>query len=120
MQQSWEELLSVFATGADLDRFGYLDQQPRLTRNLMAGCCVAALFDEEERETFRLPWLDLLQGIEDIQLLEPVRQLVDDEDLDADERQQIVKWLGRKEESLLHAMLQSRMMGVTLTPYWAV
>ncbi len=118
LAQSWEELLGVFAENNTLDRFGYLDQQPRLTRNLMSGCCVAALFDTEEREIFRLPWLDLLQGIEDIQLLEPVRRLAGDEDLDEEDRHQIEKWLSRKEESLLHAMMQSRQIGVTLTPYW--
>ncbi len=108
----------MFALGNELDRFGYLDQQPRLIRNLMSGCCVAALYDAEERESFRLPWLDLQQGIEDIQLLEPVRQLADDEEFDDEERQQIAKWLGRKEESLLHAMMQSRQMGLNLEPYW--
>ncbi|NGO00189.1 inorganic triphosphatase [Grimontia sp. S25] len=120
LAQSWDELLSVFAEGNELDRFAYLDQQPRLTRNLMSGCCVAALFETEERETFRLPWLDLLQGIEDFQLLEPVRKLADDEDLEEEDRAQIEKWLGRKEESLLHAMMQSRQIGLQLDPYWDI
>ena len=115
---SWDELLSVFALENELDRFGYLDQLPRLLRNLLSGCCVASLYDEEDRETFRLPWLDLMQGIEDIQLLEPVRKLASE--FDEDDSTQIEKWLTRKEESLLHAMMQSRQIGVALTPYWEV
>lgn len=115
--QSWEELLEVFGTANEFDRYGYYDQQARLQRNLLTGTCIAALFDEERRSTFRLPWLDLLQGIEDLHLLEPVRALrpkIDSED----DAAQIDKWLRRKEESLLHAMQQSRFIGVGLTPYW--
>ncbi|OEE89205.1 adenylate cyclase [Enterovibrio norvegicus FF-162] len=115
---SSDELLSVFSLENELDRFGYLDQQPRLTRNLLCGCCVAALYDAEDRETFRLPWLDLLQGIDDILLLEPVRKLAEDEDFSEDDKAQIEKWLRRKEESLLHAMMQSRQIGLALDPYW--
>ncbi|WP_078752516.1 inorganic triphosphatase [Enterovibrio nigricans] len=120
LAQSWEELLSVFAVNNDMDRFGYLDQLPRLTKNLLSGCCVASLYDVEERETFRLPWLDLLQGLEDIVLLEPIRAFVNDEDIDEEDRAQIEKWLRRKEESLLHAMMQSRQIGLSLDPYWDI
>ncbi|MGF1769630.1 inorganic triphosphatase [Enterovibrio makurazakiensis] len=115
---SWNELLSVFSLEHELDRFGYLDQQPRLTRNLLSGCCVAALYDVEDRETFRLPWLDLLQGIDDILLLDPVRKLAEEEDFSEEDKAQIEKWLRRKEESLSHAMMQSRQIGLNLDPYW--
>ncbi|RXJ70509.1 inorganic triphosphatase [Veronia nyctiphanis] len=115
--QSWEELLEVFGTANEFDRYGYYDQLSRLQRNLLTGMCLSSLYDEESRHHFRLPWLDLLQGMEDLQLLEPVRGLASDIDGDEDAAQ-IEKWLRRKEESLLHAMQQSRYIGVGLTPYW--
>lgn len=84
---------------------------------MLLGTCLASLFDKSRRKAFRLPWLDMLQGIEELRLLEPVRELVAELDDDEDKKQ-AEKWLARKEESLLHAMTQSRQTGLTLTPYW--
>ncbi|MCW8330350.1 inorganic triphosphatase [Photobacterium sp. SDRW27] len=117
LSRSWEELADVFPLERQLGRVEYLDQQPRLIRNLMSGLCFAELYDEDKRAGFRMPWLDLLRGIEDLRLLEPVRKLLEQQDEEED-RRQIEKWLNRKEESLLHAMDQTRQIGIELAPYW--
>lgn len=117
LARSWQELLDVFPVERQLNRIDYLDQQPRLVRNLMSGLSFADLYDEEKRKLFRMPWLDLLQGIDDLRQLEPVRALIVLQD-DEDDRRQIEKWLMRKEESLIHAMDQTRQIGIELTPYW--
>ncbi|WBA14441.1 CYTH and CHAD domain-containing protein [Salinivibrio proteolyticus] len=117
LPDSWQELLAVFDETKTLTRHDYFDQYPRLQRNLLLGTCLASLFDKSRRKAFRLPWLDMLQGIEELRLLEPVRELVAELDDDEDKKQ-AEKWLARKEESLLHAMTQSRQTGLTLTPYW--
>ncbi|EJN6960799.1 inorganic triphosphatase [Photobacterium damselae] len=116
LTRSWQELQDVFPLERQLSRLDYLDQQPRLLRNLMSGVCFANLYDEERRNNFRLPWLDLLQGVEDLRELEPIRQICPQ--FSDDDLQQIEKWLERKDESLLHAMDQTRQMGIELTPYW--
>ena len=116
LSRSWEELADVFPAERQLNRIDYLDQQPRLNRNLLSGLCFAELYDEEKRAGFRMPWLDLLRGMEDLQQLEPVRLLLEQQD--DDDRSQIEKWLSRKEESLLHAMDQTRQIGIELAPYW--
>ncbi|MGF1686330.1 inorganic triphosphatase [Photobacterium japonica] len=117
LARSWQELQDVFPTERQLNRIDYLDQHPRLLRNLMSGLSFAELYDADKRQTFRMPWLDLLQGIDDLRQLEPIRALIplqaDDED-----RRQMEKWLQRKEESLIHAMDQTRQMGIDLSPYW--
>lgn len=115
--KSWDELGSVFTDDLQLSRQAYLDQHTRLTRNLMTGRCFAQLYDDETRSTFRLPWLDILRGIDDLQMLTPLHNLVDEIE-DKDERKQLVKWLLRKEEYLLHAIDKTRHIGVELTPYW--
>lgn len=118
LAHSWDELLNILAKNQEMDRLAFVDFQPLLLRNLLTGCCLASLYDVEARETFRLPWLDLFQGIEDILLLEPIRtQLTADEITDED-KIQIEKWLQGKEESILYAMAQSQKMGITLPPYW--
>jgi len=116
LTRSWEELADVFPTERQLSRIDYLDQQPRLIRNLMSGLCFADLYDEEKRAGFRMPWLDLLRGMEDLRQLEPIRLLLDQPE--DEDRRQIEKWLNRKEESLLHAMDQTRQIGIELAPYW--
>jgi triphosphatase len=117
LSRSWEELQDVFPSLRELNRIDYFDQQPRLLRNLMSGMCFAELYDEGKRSYFRMPWQDLLQGIEDLHQLDVVRSLVILQD-DEEDKAQIEKWLSRKEESLIHAMDQTRQMGVELTPYW--
>ncbi|OAN19039.1 adenylate cyclase [Photobacterium jeanii] len=116
LARSWQELLDVFPVERQLDRVEYRDQQPRLMRNLMSGLCFANLYDEERRAGFRMPWLDLLRGIEDLRQLEPVRALLPEHE--GDDLVQIEKWLARREESLLHAMDQTRHIGIELAPYW--
>ncbi|MBY5948080.1 inorganic triphosphatase [Photobacterium rosenbergii] len=117
LARSWQELLDVFPAERQLNRVDYLDQQPRLIRNLMSGLSFASLYEEEKRMAFRMPWLDLQQGIEDLRHLEPIRQLLGEQE-DEEDRSQIEKWLQRKEESLIHAMDQTRQMGIELMPYW--
>ncbi len=60
--------------------------------------------------------VDLLRGMEDLRQLEPIRLLLDQPE--DEDRRQIEKWLNRKEESLLHAMDQTRQIGIELAPYW--
>ena len=116
---SWHELEAVFSLDAPLDANGYLELQPTLLRNLFSGTCLSALYSQERRDIFRLPWLDVLQGMDDLALLVPIHELVEnDAELDDADKAQIVKWLRRKEESLLYAMLQSRQISLGLEPYW--
>lgn len=116
LARSWQELQDVFPAERQLDRVEYCDQQPRLIRNLMSGLCFANLYDEDKRAGFRMPWLDLLRGIEDLRQLEPIRTLLADHQ--EDDLVQMEKWLERREESLLHAMNQTRHIGIELSPYW--
>lgn len=122
----WDELHSAFSPTEGFDKYFYLDQKLRLQRNIVAGNCVAILFDKDERAAFRLPWLDILDGIKALELLDPIRQLLvlDDAkpepeaEFKAEDKKQIEKWLARKEEALLNAMDQSRQKGLTQSPYW--
>ncbi len=122
LNTSWDELNSAFSVKEGLDKYFYLDQKARLQRNIVAGNCVAILFDKDERAAFRLPWLDILDGIKALELLDPIRQLIVSSDADLefkpDDKKQIEKWLARKEEALLNAMDQSRQKGLMQSPYW--
>jgi len=116
LTDSWEELRQLFFQGGELKARDYLRRRGALQRNLMVGLCFGSCFAESRRTPFRTPWIDILSGIEDLELLEPVQELL--EYLEKDDRHQVVKWLKRKRKSLLHAIRQSQELALTIEPYW--
>ncbi len=116
LDRTWADLTEAFPAEKSLDRQEYIDQQYRLLRNLYTGMSFASLYDLDERNGFRLPWADLLEGIEELLMLKPLEDLKDQ--LETEEREQLERWLFRQETSILHAMEQTRKISVEATPYW--
>jgi triphosphatase len=93
-----------------------MKQATKLRRNLLVGMCVGELFDQELRQDFRLPWVDILSGIEELSLFKPLRELMPEQD--AELQQAIEKWVQRKERSLLDALEFSRQQALQQAVYW--
>ncbi len=117
LDRTWADLVEAFPPQRMLSRNEYIEQRYGLVRNLYTGVCFASLYDTELRNRFRMPWQDLLHGIDDLLTLQPLLNLVDD--LEGDEKSQLQKWLARQEASILHAMEQTRAMSVEVQPYWS-
>ena len=116
LAQEWELVHQSLPFDSDLNYQDYLAQRFNLQHNLQVGLCVGEVFDESERLKFRAPWLDITHGVDQLLQFEPIKQLLRKDKLEDDGS--IKKWLARKEESLLHAMEQSRKKALKLTPYW--
>ncbi|CAM3509026.1 CYTH domain protein [Vibrio aerogenes CECT 7868] len=116
LEQTWQELKVVFPAEKALSCEDYQAQQYCLMRNLYTGISFASLYDEEERQSFRLPWADLLQGIDDLLMLKPLEELVDK--LEGESKEQLQRWVSRQQSSILHAMEQTRAIGMEASPYW--
>lgn len=116
LDRTWADLMEAFPPERSLSAQDYIDQQYRLMRNLYTGVCFASLFDIEERIVFRMPWSDLLHGIDDLLKLRTLHKQVDK--LQGEEKEQLERWLGRQENSILHAMEQTRMSCIETDPYW--
>ncbi|GAM76956.1 adenylate cyclase [Vibrio ishigakensis] len=116
LDRTWAELQSSFPIEQPLSAQDYVKEQYHLNRSLFSGICFAALYDQELRQVFRLPWADLAQGIDDLLTLETVRPLV--EEFEGDEQEQLQRWLDRQQTSILHAMEQTRAMCLEVEPYW--
>ncbi|OEF25478.1 inorganic triphosphatase [Vibrio rumoiensis] len=116
LDRSWAELIEVFPVEREFSRQDYIDQQMRLKRNLYTGLAFAYLFDLDMRTQFRLPWVDLLEGIDDLLSLMPLQLL--HADLEDDQQEQLERWLRRQELSILHAMDKTRARCTELQPYW--
>jgi triphosphatase len=116
LDRTWAELVESFPPELQLSKQGYIDQRYRLMRNLYTGICFAAIYDREQRDLFRMPWADLLHGIDDLLTLEPLLALKDG--LEEEEQHQLERWVSRQETSILHAMEQTRAMSIEAQPYW--
>ncbi|CAH0527114.1 inorganic triphosphatase [Vibrio hippocampi] len=116
LERTWLELLAAFPPEKEISRQEYVDQQYRLTRNLYTGVSFASLYSADERNSFRLPWTDLLQGIDDLLMLEQLESLVPK--LEGEQQDQLVRWLTRQENSILHAMEQTRQISIEVQSYW--
>ncbi len=116
LQKLWLELQETFADDKPLSAQAYIDQKYRLQRHLYTGFSFANLYDSEERNSFRLPWADLIHGIDDLLLLEQVEYFK--AHLHGDEKEQLERWLTRKQSSILHAMEQTLCMAKSAQPYW--
>ncbi len=116
LDRTWAELIEAFPAEKTLTSQEYIDQHYRLTRNLFTGISFASLYDLDERNGFRLPWADLLEGIDELLMLKPLENLK--AHLEDGEKEQLERWLMRQETSILHAMEQTRKISVEAEPYW--
>ncbi|MDA9556346.1 inorganic triphosphatase [Vibrio sp.] len=116
LDNTWQDLSDAFPPEKIFDREGYIQEANRLMRNLYTGIGFANLYNVEERNRFRLPWSDLLEGIDDLNTLSPLEALCDD--LESSHRVQLLRWIKRQEISILHAMEQTRIISIEVEPYW--
>lgn len=118
LDSSWARLMEVFPPEHEMQRQDYSEQQGELAHNLYTGLAFASLFDVETRTQFRWPWVDLLQGIDDLHTLSVLEDLLPE--LSEEEQRQLERWLQRQEVSIIHAMEQTRKVCVELDPYWNI
>ncbi len=116
LERGWLELFTSFREEKHFEQADYLDQRPKLARQLMIGRYFGALFSSEKALDFQLPWQDLLQGIEDLSAFESLRKLASK--LADEDQASYLAWLDRREASLLHAMAQSRQACLAAALYW--
>lgn len=116
LESSWQNILNSVLSKESLQIDDYLVIKPELKRNVLVGACFNHLYVPESRKKFRLPWLDIIEGIED---LEVIRLLSNIAQLQPETvTEQIEKILQRKQASLLDALEQTREQAISLQPYW--
>lgn len=116
LQKSWQSVLDSLLSAPALNGDDYLAVQAKLKQNLLIGHCFSHYYNADCRNKFRLPWQDILQGIDDLAIL----QILMDVALQQPEAvaTQIKKILMRKQGSLLDALEQTRLQALTMRPYW--
>ncbi len=96
----------------------YLSYKQLLHRSLLTGSWFGPLFDNKARRDYRAPWLDLIEGITELEALSMLRKqltLIIQEDKSS---AKLLSWLDRKIENLLVALDGSRHIALHVPPYW--
>ena len=110
-----EEMLSK----GSLTKDQYLALYRLLIRSLLTGSWFGLFFDQfgnkEARANFRMPWLDIKQGISELQTLHILQQQLL---MINTEENKLEQWLDIKVENLLQALEHSRQMALSVKPYW--
>ncbi|KFZ30236.1 phosphate-binding protein [Pseudidiomarina salinarum] len=118
LREDWQQVAEAFTRERELRPEHYLKQLPLLLGSLQLGYCVGYLFDEEDRERFRAPWLDMVRGIREIMALKLLREAIKDTDDVNTER--LLNWQEVQLESLLYALEHSRRSALKQEPYWVI
>ncbi|PKI12851.1 CYTH domain-containing protein [Colwellia sp. 12G3] len=96
----------------------YLTAHSLLIRALLTTSWFSGLFAESGSEIvkrFNMPWLDIKQGISELQSLSLLQQQL--VHLPKPEKK-LALWLANKSENLITALDQSRAKALTMKPYW--
>ena len=112
---SLSELSVQMKNTSSLQSQQYLDLSKPLYRSSLTGTWLAGLFDNELRDKFRHPWLDLQQGITELHSLWIIQLQL--EKLDNPPKK-MVQWQNSKVDSLLIALNHTKAIAVTMPRYW--
>ncbi|MCJ8319083.1 MAG: CYTH domain-containing protein [Colwellia sp.] len=112
-----KNLIEVMPKNGRIESQEYLAHHKLLIRSLLTGSWFGALYDKNERLAFRNPWLDIKQGISELQTLLLLQQQL--LKLTTPESK-LTKWLESKIEHLLHTLEHSREQAVSAQPYWRI
>ena len=93
----------------------YFKQVSHLRRALDTGLFFGSLFDSQKRLSYRQPWIDVINGIRELQMLQYISEL-QTENHSAEE---IEEWLNKHNTPILDALFETRKSAFKSNPYWA-
>jgi triphosphatase len=87
---------------------------PKIRRALDTGLFFGGLFDSQKRINYRKPWLEIIEGIRELQMNEYIFQL----QLETHSREETESWLNKRNAPVLAAIEQTRKSAFKSLPYW--
>lgn len=116
LESGWQEL-KLASHHQEFSIAQLLSYQGLLESNLLLGLCVGNLFCAQKSKTFHSSWLDIKQGIKELAMVNVVAEYAE---FETDKRLQkaYLKWVTRKQNSLLHALQQSKQQAMLKKSYW--
>ena len=115
LSQGWHNVMQALPKNQSLGVQEYVSQQVMLRQTLFNGFLLGNLF-AEQRDKFRAPWLDILDGIDELKTFTLLKQQL--ESADIEDSLSLQQWCDDKMQNLLDVMEQSRMVASNSDAYW--
>jgi len=115
LSKSLTALVIEIPSSKSLTNDQYIEHAPLLNTSLHTGIWFAGLFDVEERTKYRAPWLDIREGIAELQVLWLIQKQLQRL---PEQPEKLVKWQQSKVDNLLHALEHSKESAMSVEPYW--
>jgi triphosphatase len=115
LSQGWQTVMQSLPSKVEMDYTKYIALEVLLRQTLLNGFLLAGLF-AESRGKFRAPWLDLVEGIDEIKALLFLRRAL--EEVDIEDAADLDDWIDDKLSSVITVMEKSREVAMSAETYW--
>ncbi|WP_102798067.1 inorganic triphosphatase [Bowmanella denitrificans] len=116
LAQGWFTISQSMPRKKKFNAQNYLSSEPLLRQTLFNGLFLAGLFSPQNRDQFRAPWLDIIDGIDELKALHLLKSELDVADVQ--DKEELLVWCKDKMAHLLEVMEQSRKAALKMEPYW--
>ncbi|MEI6897629.1 MAG: CYTH and CHAD domain-containing protein [Psychromonas sp.] len=117
LDNSWGKISTALQDSEHLSVQQFLACQGMLESNLLTDLSLGHLFSKQKIDIFHSHWLDIQQGLNEFSLLNLMTEMTQDEK-NIELQNEYFKWIKRKENTLLHALQQSKQQVLLKAQYW--
>ncbi|MCF6193140.1 MAG: hypothetical protein L3J46_02270, partial [Kangiellaceae bacterium] len=110
-----KELRRDLGPSLDLQPSHYFKQIVHLRRAFDTGLFFGSLFDNQKRVSYRQPWVDVMDGIRELQMNIYISELQQENH----SSEEIDDWLEKRNSPVLDALSETRKTAFKTNPYWA-
>lgn len=115
LEHMLKELKRDLGPKVELEPKGYFKLIARIRRALDTGLFFGGLFDSQKRLIYRQSWLDILDGIRELQMNEYIFEL----QLETHQKEETEQWLLERNQPILDAIEATRKSAFKSNPYWS-
>jgi len=115
LEHMLKELKRDLGPKLELSSANYFKQISHLRRALDTGLFFGSLFDTQKRLSYRQPWLDVIDGIRELQMNHYISEL----QRETHQQDETDEWLLNRNTPILDALLETRKSAFKANPYWA-
>lgn len=115
LEHMLKELKRDLGPKIDMSIQCYFKQVSHLRRALDTGLFFGSLFDTQKRLSYRQPWLDVINGIRELQMNHYIAELQHENH----QQQETEEWLNKRNQPILDALFETRKSAFKSNPYWS-
>lgn len=114
LEHMLKELKRDLGPKVDIAFKEYFKLIAKIRRALDTGLFFGGLFDSQKRLAYRQPWVDILDGIRELQMNAYIFEL----QLETHQKEETEEWLEKRNQPVLDAIEQTRKAAFKSNPYW--